>query len=360
MQMLYLLKNIDKTKFDVYLVILYENSQLKKEFYALKDVTVLQFSKKCKFNIIIYFKIYQFIKKNNIKIISTFLGNHHSYIPALFSNNCIAIGGIRNTYQSKLSIFGTILRSKMLRILTSIDKFYFISNSNLGRNIYTSLGIPKNSLYVIPNGIDVPKFQKGNRTKILNELKLKNKIVLGMVARLIKCKNHEALIQMFHEIQNENEKLLLCLLLVGDGDQMKHLVNLVYSLGLQEKVIFTGLRKDVADLLSAMDIFVFPTLCLEGWPNAIGEAMASGLPIISYPAGDISTIITSNYNGIITKPNMKSFKEATLAIMKNTDLMKQLGENARRSVESKYGIKTMVKNYEKLYTQLISVRGGGP
>ena len=181
-----------------------------------------------------------------------------------------------------------------------------------------------------------------------------------MVARLIKCKNHEALIQMFHEIQNENEKLLLCLLLVGDGDQMKHLVNLVYSLGLQEKVIFTGLRKDVADLLSAMDIFVFPTLCLEGWPNAIGEAMASGLPIISYPAGDISTIITSNYNGIITKPNMKSFKEATLAIMKNTDLMKQLGENARRSVESKYGIKTMVKNYEKLYTQLISVRGGGP
>ena len=88
-------------------------------------------------------------------------------------------------------------------------------------------------------------------------------------------KNHEFLIEIFAEVHKRCEKSVL--LLVGDGALKTQIEQKVTESGLKNSVVFTGVRKDVPELLMAMDAFVFPSL-YEGFPVALLEAQAAGLP----------------------------------------------------------------------------------
>ena len=99
--------------------------------------------------------------------------------------------------------------------------------------------------------------------------------VIGHVGRFSPPKNHTLLIDIFASIHKQRPDSAL--LLVGDGELRAQIESRVRDLGLQEHVIFTGVRSDVADLMQAMDIFVFPSL-YEGLPVTMVEAQAAGLP----------------------------------------------------------------------------------
>lgn len=107
-------------------------------------------------------------------------------------------------------------------------------------------------------------------------------------------KNHTFLLDIFSECVNivPNARLLL----VGDGEGRTQIQEKAKSLGLEEKVIFTGVRNDVADLLQAMDVFVFPSL-YEGVPVTMIEAQASGLPCVISDGVPKDCVITS---GLVT------------------------------------------------------------
>lgn len=90
-------------------------------------------------------------------------------------------------------------------------------------------------------------------------------------------KNHDFLLRIFKELYLLNNNVLL--LIVGDGELKTHIENKCIDLGIEDRVIMTGNRLDVADLVHAIDIFVFPSL-YEGLPVAMIEAQASGAPCI--------------------------------------------------------------------------------
>lgn len=102
-------------------------------------------------------------------------------------------------------------------------------------------------------------------------------LVLGHVGRFSEVKNHTFLIDVFDQIYKERRDAYL--LLVGDGDLCADVEEKVRSLGLGERVVFAGVRKDVPELLQAMDVFVFPSL-YEGLPVSLVEAQAAGLPCL--------------------------------------------------------------------------------
>ena len=104
-------------------------------------------------------------------------------------------------------------------------------------------------------------------------------------------KNHTFLLEIFNECVKivPNVKLLL----VGDGEGRDKIQEKAKSLGLKEKVIFTGVRSDVPDLLQAMDIFVFPSL-YEGVPVTMIEAQASGLPCVISDSIPKDCVITTD------------------------------------------------------------------
>lgn len=130
-------------------------------------------------------------------------------------------------------------------------------------------------------------FNQEIRDKVRQDLKIGNKLVIGHIGRFDEQKNHKFLIKIFKKIKIKNENAIL--LLVGNGNLEEKIKKQVEKLKLNDSVIFLGVRKDIPQLLMAMDIFVFPSL-YEGMPNTVIEAQATGLKCV------ISDTITKEAN----------------------------------------------------------------
>ena len=129
---------------------------------------------------------------------------------------------------------------------------------------------------VLHNAIDTDlyTYNKEKADKVKKEFGIENKFVVGHVGRFSTQKNHEFLIDVFNEVQKVKEDSVL--MLVGDGDLRPEIEQKVRDLQIENKVIFTGVRSDVNDLMQGMDVFLFPSL-YEGLGIVLIEAQAAGL-----------------------------------------------------------------------------------
>lgn len=172
-----------------------------------------------------------------------------------------------------------ILKNILQYPLKYRSDYLFACSEAAGLWLYGKKYCKKDNFYVLNNAIDVNKFAFNNNTRLKerNELKVKNNFVIGNVGRFNEQKNHDFLIDIFKEIYKKNSKALL--LLVGDGNLRPVIENKIDKLGLSEKVVLTGVRSDIPEILQAMDVFVLPSF-YEGLPVTLVEAQASGLNCI--------------------------------------------------------------------------------
>ena len=160
----------------------------------------------------------------------------------------------------------------------------------------------------------------------------REKIVLS-IGRLINTKHYDRLIDVFSQINAPDWKLVI----IG-GDALKlhnseKYRQQVERLGLQERVLLTGTLKNVDDYLHKSSIFVFPSSS-EGFPNVVGEAMAAGLPVVSYDcvAGP-SDMIEDGENGYLVPVfDDMMMKERIVFLMEHEEERKRMGGNAKQSI----------------------------
>ena len=133
--------------------------------------------------------------------------------------------------------------------------------------------------YIFNNAIDTRKFKFDleMRVKTRNVLKCENCFVIGHVGAFLPVKNHEFLLNILAEIIKYD--LNVRLWLIGDGPLKPRIENMAAELGILEKIHFLGVRDDVNNLYSGMDLFVFPSE-FEGFPNAVLEAQCEGIPCL--------------------------------------------------------------------------------
>ena len=133
---------------------------------------------------------------------------------------------------------------------------------------------------ILHNGVDLNVFRYDAEAgkKVRDEFGINQEVkVIGHIGRFMKQKNHEFLIDVFAQIHKLDKDA--CLLLVGSGEMEQQIRDKVEKNGLKDCVIFAGVRLDIPQILSAMDVFLFPSL-YEGMPNTVIEAQATGLPCI--------------------------------------------------------------------------------
>lgn len=136
------------------------------------------------------------------------------------------------------------------------------------------------SYQILNNAIDTAQYQYGSERAVRVREMLGIPVcatVIGHVGRFSHQKNHSFLIDVFHKVMQKNPSSYL--LMVGDGELRPCIEEKVKMLGIERNVIFTGVRSDVADLMQAMDVFLFPSF-YEGLPVTLVEAQAAGLPCI--------------------------------------------------------------------------------
>lgn len=152
---------------------------------------------------------------------------------------------------------------------------------------------------VIQNAIDpmVYTFSKEKRETVREQLGLTDELVVGHVGRFDAAKNQSFLLNVFAEIQKKksNAKLVL----VGDGEDFQRAQEKARELNIQNNVMFLGVRSDVADLMQAMDVFVFPSL-YEGLPVTMVEAQAAGLPSVISDGVSPECILTKDLVGVLS------------------------------------------------------------
>jgi glycosyltransferase involved in cell wall biosynthesis len=167
------------------------------------------------------------------------------------------LNGLRNRF---LFFWARIFITKKLACSDLAGKFLF-----------------KKHYKIINNGIDTEKFKFNEeiRSKIREELNIKDKFVIGHIGRFSHEKNHEFIIDIFNELYKQDKNSIL--LLVGDGQLKKEIEQKVYNLELGKNVIFTGNKKNVNDYYQSMDVFILPSF-QEAFPVVGVEAQTSGLP----------------------------------------------------------------------------------
>lgn len=131
----------------------------------------------------------------------------------------------------------------------------------------------------VKNAIDTKSFSFSPdvRSKKRAELGIDDKFVVGHVGRFMYVKNHSFLLDVFSSISKKRQNAIL--LLVGDGELVGEIKEKAKMLGIADKIVFLGVRSDVGEILSAMDVFVFPSI-YEGLPLTLVEAQTSGLPCV--------------------------------------------------------------------------------
>lgn len=167
-----------------------------------------------------------------------------------------------------------ILKLYYKRKIPTVATALFACGDSAGRWMFS-----KNPFSVVNNAIDAKcyVYDPVVREKERKKLGIRNNtLVVGNVGRFSYPKNHVFLIDIFSEVIKRCNAVLL---LVGDGELRPMVEKKVQELGIQDHVIFAGVRSDVPDLMQAMDVFVFPSH-YEGLPVTLIEAQAAGLPCL--------------------------------------------------------------------------------
>jgi glycosyltransferase involved in cell wall biosynthesis len=247
-----------------------------------------------------------------------------------------------------------------LRLYAYLDRFLIkyskqiIAVSDEIATEMIKMGIPSNKIVVIDNGIDLRRFlneKKNGELKRSFGLDI-NSRVIGTVASLTEEKGHVYLINAARDIILAFPETRF--LFVGDGVERNHLEKKVAELGLQGKVILTGSRKDIPEILSILDVFVLPSL-KEGLPMALLEAMAARTPVVASRVGAVPKVIVHNENGLLVEPgNSGSLYTGISELLSDPKKASSLGDCGYKKVKERFSSEAMATHYFDVYKKILN------
>jgi glycosyltransferase involved in cell wall biosynthesis len=161
-------------------------------------------------------------------------------------------------------------------------------------------------------------------------------------------KAHDILLRALPSVLEKFPDVVL--LIAGEGVLRQELEAEAMQLRISERVKLLGVRSDTSVLMSASDLFLFPSR-FEGMPNALLEAMGYGLPVIATGVQGVDEIIRDGENGIlIPLDDPKAVSKAILRLLDNPEERRRLGKAARETIEKEYTLDKMCAQYENLLT----------
>jgi len=293
------------------------------------------------------------ILKNSVDIVHTYLFSSDIVGP-IAARLC----GVKTVISSRRDLGDW--RTKKHLIL------YKISNLFVDKIVADSYAVKKETLKqeglapekidVIHNGLNPVIFSENGISKkeVIKEFSLPQDCrIIGNVSNISKVKGHIFLLKAFNSIKKDFPNLKL--LIVGkikDEKVFKQLLEFVDANELYQDVIFAGGRADVPKLLSAIDIFVHPSLT-EGFSNALLEAMASAKAVIATSIGGNAEVIEDGLNGVLVPPaDEAGLEKAMRILLQDTQLAQDMGEKVRAKVFNQFTSDLMTRKFQNTYLEL--------
>ena len=230
-------------------------------------------------------------------------------------------------------------------LLTYTDQIICVCRSDYEKAIAAKVVTPSKTS-VVYNGIEIDQFSKpldqANARKIFDIAP--TEFVFGNVGRLHEQKGHKYLLEAFAKVSDRAR-----LLIIGDGDLREELVALAEKLQISDRVLFLGTRTDIAEFLSAIDVFVLPSLW-EGQPIALLEALAIGKPCIASSVDGIPEIIKNGVNGYLVNPtDVNELTRIMNLAIANPELLQKSAASRTSSIDPKFSAQNMAAEIANIY-----------
>jgi glycosyltransferase involved in cell wall biosynthesis len=264
----------------------------------------------------------------------------HTYHGLHYLN--VLVGAGQATQQKiKRAIFKRIDRL----LLTQTDRIICVCQSDYNKAIAASVATIERTSIVF-NGIEVDKFSSPLDRVIARKLFNLDptEFVFGNVGRLHEQKGHKFLLQAIAKMNNRAR-----LVIIGDGRLRNELITLADRLEISDRVSFLGARADICEFLSAIDVFIMPSLW-EGQPIALLEALAIGKQCIASAVDGIPEIIIDRFNGCLVSPkDVESLTRAMDLAIENPNLLWQSPSLKMSRLDPKFLAKNMAMEIADIY-----------
>lgn len=241
---------------------------------------------------------------------------------------------------------------------------YVALSRDLESYLVDRVGVPAARVQHVYNGVDSDRFHPAAARMPADGSPFTDPalFVVGTVGRFEAVKDQANLVQAFlraRELSPEAARRLR-LVLVGDGPLRADLERRVRAGGAEDHVWFAGERRDVPELMRALDCFVLPSLA-EGISNTLLEAMACGLPSVATRVGANADLMEQGRCGrLVPAADPDALARALLAYLDDPASLRAHGQEARRIVERRFSLARMVADYEDIYSRLLRARGYEP
>tara|TARA_S200000501_G_scaffold318145_1_gene311808 strand:- start:72 stop:1196 length:1125 start_codon:yes stop_codon:yes gene_type:complete len=201
--------------------------------------------------------------------------------------------------------------------------------------------LPQKALCRVYNCCDLNRF---NNEKNKIDIKPDETIMLGMVARLEKHKDHVTLIKSIAEMNRKGLKVILSI--IGDGSKRNELEKLSKDLGLESMIKFLGARRDIPKIISNLDIFVFSAKADEGFGIALAEAMVAGIPILASNVGSCLEVLgNGKYGNFFRKGDPKDLALKVFEMSHDSKSIYEKSLKAKKYALNNFSIEKMADAY---------------
>lgn len=227
--------------------------------------------------------------------------------------------------------------------------------SQLGDRMAQTVAVPRRSISVIRNGVDVRRFEGHTRVEAQRRLGLpSDALVVGTAGRLTDVKDHATFLEALRLLRAEGVPVFG--VIAGDGPLKSALESSIAARGLQGGVQLLGYRPDIETVLAALDIFALSSKS-EGLPMVILEAMASGLPIVSTRVGGVEEVVEEERTGLLVEPKSpQALAKAIGRLASDRQRCEQMGAAGRARARREFSLESMAANYERLYWEVARER----
>jgi len=355
-QLIELVRGLDKSVFDITVATFYSGGLLRSEADTIPGVRVITVGKQGRWDVVRFalrlWRITQAIKPDIV----------HGYLD-LANVLALALGrlmgakvvwGIRSSARDYSDYRWTLRAS--IEIQRRLARFAnrIIFNSEAGKRDYLAQGFPAAACVVAPNGIDVERFRPDPeaRRRVRAEWGIgEREKLIGLVARLDPAKDHGAFLQAAALLAvSHPDARFVC---VGDspGQTRDNLRALADRLGLNDKLVWAGIRPDMPATHNALDIATSSSIS-EGFSNTLAEAMACGVPCVATDVGD-SALLIGNTGALVPPRNPDALAHGWSALFDRIDANPALGVAARQRIVDQFNTTILAQNTARILADLM-------
>ena len=303
----------------------------------------------------VFGRLVRFLRKQQIAVLHAF-----DFYTDVFAVPAAWLAGVQVILASRREITG--LRSAKQRLALRIAREFatgVVVNSEAARQHLVGLRPrSRQKVAILPNCIDLEKLKPRLPMKEVREqLRIPIAVPLvGVLGNLRPEKDVGTFIRAAKHIRMDLPDARF--LLIGDGSERESLMKLAAELGLSDTTYFLGDRRDVPDLLAALDVLVL-TSTTESSPNAILEGMAVGLPVVATNIGGIPELVTHGLTGYLFPPgDARVLAGFVVHLMREPSLRQKMGSAGRERVERDFSVATVLKKLGAFYNEMLKFQAG--